>query len=147
PKHRDPRLRCPGCQADLMGGNRLIVAIRHCPHCRATVLEDPDNKPPVSGSQPEQGRLSSTVFRANREVYNRRCMFGVLLFLCLAFAPVFLLACWDAPLKRHLGETSADVLAVVVLILGGCLAAWVGWLAERRLRRNLHLDCPHCGLS
>jgi uncharacterized protein (DUF983 family) len=147
PKHRDPRLRCPRCQADLMGRHCLIVATRKCPHCEAPVLQDPDNTPPVSGPHPEQRRLSIAVFRANREVYGRVGMFGAMLILCLGWVPAFLVAFWEAPLKRHLGETGADVLVSAVLILGGCLALRVGWLAYRRLRRKLHLDCPHCGQS
>jgi hypothetical protein len=147
PQRLDPRLKCPQCQADLMGRHSQIVATRKCPHCEATVLEDPDNTPPVRCPHPEQRQVSIAVFRADREVYGRRGLFTAILCVCLAFVPALLLALWEAPLERYLGETGAGVLVLAVLILGCCLAAWVGWLAERRLRRQLHLDCPHCGQS
>jgi hypothetical protein len=147
PQRRDPRLRCPRCQADLTGRHCQIVATRKCPHCEAPVLEDPDNTSPVRGPHAEERRLSIAEFRADREVYGRSGLFTAILCVSLAFVPALLLAFWGAPLERYLGETGAGVLVLAVLILGFCLAAWVGWLAERRLRRKLHLDCPHCGQS
>src|SRR5438132_362663 len=54
PKQRDPRLRCPSCQADLTGKRSQIVATRHCPPCEAPVLEDPEDSPVSAGSASNQ---------------------------------------------------------------------------------------------
>jgi hypothetical protein len=147
PEHRDPRLRCPRCQADLAGGRFQVVTTRKCPRCEAPVLEDPDNTPPAGGPQPEQPRPSVAVFRTGSEAYRRWCLFGGMSLACLAFAPLFLVLCGETPLQRLLGETGVAVLAFAALLLGACLAFRVSWLAERRLRRRLYLGCPHCGQS
>jgi hypothetical protein len=147
PEHRDPRVKCPWCQAELVGRRFQVVATRKCPRCEAPVLEDPDNTPPASGPHPEQPRPSLAVFRAGSESYRRWCLFGGMSLACLAFAPLFLVLCGETPLRPLLGETGVAVLAFAALLLGACLALRVSWLAERRLRRKFHLDCPHCGQS
>lgn len=147
PEHRDPRVKCPRCQAELAGRRFQVVATRRCPRCEAPVLEDPDTTPPASGPHPEQPRPSPAVFRAGSESYRRWCLFGGMSLACLAFTPLFLVLCGETPLRPLLGETGVAVLAFAALLLGACLALRVSWLAERRLRRKFHLDCPHCGQS
>jgi hypothetical protein len=147
PKHRDPRLRCPRCQAELVGGRFQVVATRKCPRCEAPVLEDPDNSPPHGGVSPGQPRLPMAGFRVAHRAYARRSLFGGMLLVGLAFLPLVAVVCWEAPLGRLLGETGAGVLLVAALFVGWALFAWAGSLAERRLRRNLHLNCPHCDQS
>jgi hypothetical protein len=147
PKHRDPRLRCPRCQAELAGGRFQVVATRKCPRCEAPVLEDPDATPPAGGLPPGQLRLSLVGFRAAHRKYPRWSLFGGLLLVCLASVPLVVVVGWEAPLERLLGEIGVGVLVLAALLLTWALVAWVGSLAERRVRRTLHLNCPHCHRS
>jgi hypothetical protein len=147
PKHPDPRLRCPRCQEDLVRRRFQVVATRKCPRCEAPVLEDPDTPTPAGSPPPAQVRLSLAGFRAAHPVYVRRSLLVGVLLLCLVFVPAILVACWPAPLQRFLGETGPLVLGFGVFLLGWSLLASVATLIEYRLRRKLHLNCPHCDQS
>jgi hypothetical protein len=65
----------------------------------------------------------------------------------LGVVPWILVAWWEAPLRRLLGSSGLEVVSVAAPVLGLSLVIWVAWLADRRSRRRLRLDCPHCGRS
>jgi hypothetical protein len=142
PNQRDPRLKCPRCQADLMGKRVQVVATRTCPRCQAPVLEDPE-----STLQSDQRLLTLPDFRLAHSAYGRWSLFGGILLVCLAFVPGFVAICWEAPLRRLLGSAGSGVLLLLAFIVGAYLVARAGWSVNRRVHRRLHLDCPHCGRS
>src|SRR5262249_35092391 len=111
------------------------------------ILEDPETSSPTAAPQPETRRLSVAEFRTAHAAYGRRSLCGGLLVLCLVWVPVFLVGCWETPLHELLGSPAFEVLLVAALILGACLALVAAAGGARLLRRQLHINCPHCGES
>jgi hypothetical protein len=144
PKRRDPRLRCPRCQADLMG-RRFLPATRKCPCCEAPILEDPDNTPPAGGLHREQRRLSLAEYRAASEAYLRFTFFPGVVAPVSCLAAVFLVLASKPLLRRLLGPTGFDAVEIAVYVLGLFLVCGGLWLTDRRFRRKWHMECPHCG--
>jgi hypothetical protein len=146
PEHRDPRLKCPRCRADLMGRSFNVVATRKCLRCEAPVLEDPEDTPPTGDPHAEQRRPSLAGFRAAHRAYGRWSLF-LGLSVCLGFLVpmVFVVGPWGKQLEQLLGEVGVAVLAFAVLILGLCLVLGVVSLADRCVRQKLQMGCPYCG--
>src|SRR5262245_35117049 len=90
PEHRDPRLKCPRCRADLAGRSFNIVATRKCLRCEAPVLEDPENAPPTGDPHAEQRRPSLAGFRAAHRAYGRWSLFLGLSVGLIFLAPMVL---------------------------------------------------------
>jgi hypothetical protein len=147
PKHRDPRLRCPRCHAGLAERRWQVVATRKCPRCDGPVLEDPEATPPAGGAHPGDPRRSLADFRASYSAYGRWSLCRWLVLTSLAVVPWALVAWWETPLRRLLGSSGLEVLSFAAPVLVLSLAFWIAWLADRRSRRKLRLDCPHCGRS
>ncbi|HMC90434.1 MAG TPA: hypothetical protein VKI17_12850 [Gemmataceae bacterium] len=147
PKQRDPRLRCPSCQADLTGKRSQIVATRQCPRCEAPVLEDPENTPLSAGSHSNQRLRVLSDFRVAHSAYCRWSLFGGMLLVCLACVPGLVAVSWETPLRRLLGPVGSGVLLFLACVVGAGLVAGAGWLINRRVHRSLRLDCPHCSRS
>jgi transcription elongation factor Elf1 len=148
PKDRDPRLSCPRCRASLAARHFLTVATRKCLGCQATVLEDPENTSPTGVSHPERQRLSLAGFRAVHRAYGRWGLFGGLLLAFLVWAPGSVAAVWLlTPLERVLDSVCVGFLALPLILLGAGLVFGVASLADRGVRRKLHVNCPHCGRS
>jgi hypothetical protein len=148
PKGADPRIRCPRCHMELTQRRFIVVATQKCPFCSAIILEDPESSAHENETLAQTQCLSLERFRRLNSAYIRWSLLSaVVLIPCGAVVVYLPLVGIEGTLTTLVGNVGFGIVAFTMCIAAICLGAWIGSLADRRIRKIGHLNCPYCHKS